>query len=683
MEILGVVTNLVIKGKFGLKIIMGDSIESLREKIALLENEVARLYIDKTQQDLVISSTGVGIWDWQVQTGQTQFNERWADIIGYHLDELQPVSIHTWLDHAHPDDLPESERLLKEHWAGKSDYYIFESRMRHKQGHWVWVLDTGQVIEWESEGVPKRMIGTHLDVTDKHRLMAELSSSQLRMQLANDAAGIGVWEWDLTTDQLIWDHQMFKLYGIEPNGFSGLFQAWQERIHSDDLKRIKDDLQRTIDGFKGFNSEFRIVRPDGSVRTIKANAKGLTDFTGKVVKVVGVNYDITDKVELVTTLARAKRDAEHAARAKSDFLSNMSHEIRTPMNAILGGLQLLEGAELDGELRQILENASFSANSLLTIINDILDFSKIESDMLELEKAPFSLREVLDSVTYDLDALVSFKRIDFVVSISDDFADGWLGDLVRVKQIVLNLASNAVKFTDNGKVEINTDMVNYRGKNAIQLHIIDSGVGMSAEVQQRIFDRFSQADTSTTRKYGGTGLGMSITTTLVKMMEGEMSLVSKENIGTDIRVILPLEQAKLKPRVERKQSLSPPDLRGKHILIVEDNKVNRILIEKMMLPCRGEITMVENGQLAVDAVKAVEFDLVLMDIHMPVMDGIDAQKVIRQYDHTIPVIALTANVMKEDVEKYLAQGFFSHIGKPVDLKNLYGVLAQFASSQEP
>ena len=352
----------------------------------------------------------------------------------------------------------------------------------------------------------------------------------------------------------------------------------------------------------------------------------------------------------------------------------MSHEIRTPMNAILGDLQLLENTSLPDELRAVLKNASYSGQSLLTIINDILDYSKIESNQLQLEKASFSLTEVLDSITYDLDSLVSEKRIGFTVNKDESYNEYWMGDLVRVKQIILNLSSNAVKFTDKGSVKINASSKVFEGKEAIYLEVVDSGIGMSKEVTEHIFERFTQADTSTTRKYGGTGLGMSITISLVKMMGGEIDIQSKQGLGTTVTIKLPLPKANNIADKAPKKSFKAPNLKGKKILIAEDNNINQVLIKAMMAKTNADITIVENGLLAFEAVGSERFDLVLMDIHMPIMDGIEANQQIKTILPNLPIIALTANVMDKDVKHYYQQGFIFHVPKPIDINELYGTL---------
>jgi PAS domain S-box-containing protein len=621
----------------------------------------------------------VGIAINKMDTGEFDYiNNEFSRFTGYSVDELNNMDY--W--QLTPRKYEEQENKQLADMVEKGAYGPYQKEYIHKQGHTYPVLLSGIKIT-DTDGTDY-IWSVVQDISQQQETEVELrearekaDASALKMQIANDSAGIGVWEWDLETNALIWDDWMYKLYGIETKLFSGAYEAWEKSVHPEDIEDAKAKLEAAVAETGVYDTEFRVIRPDGEIRTMKASAEVIRNGEGTPISVIGVNYDISEKVNALATLVEAKKEAERAVKAKSDFLANMSHEIRTPMNAILGGLQLLKNAELDQDLRTILDNASFSAKSLLTIINDILDYSKIESNKLELEHAPFSINEILDSVKYDLDAQISNKGIEFLVSVDRDFVDGWLGDLVRVKQILLNLASNAVKFTEKGSVEIKVCEITYNGQQAVSLNVVDSGIGMSEEEQGRIFERFSQADTSTTRKYGGTGLGMSITISLIKLMGGELRLISELNKGTDIQVVLPLQQEAIDKKHKKTKSLTAPNLSSLAILIAEDNKINQVLIQSILKPTNANLTIVEDGQQAVDAIKKDKFNLVLMDIHMPNMDGTEAQLLIKELNPKLPVIALTANVMANDIDHYLKQGFVAHVGKPIDMNNLYGVLNQF------
>ncbi|RXE96898.1 PAS domain S-box protein [Pseudoalteromonas sp. PS5] len=607
-------------------------------------------------------------------------NDEFSEMTGYSVEELNNTDY--WK--ITPEKYKAQEQIQLDNLQKTGRYGPYQKEYIHKSGHVFPVLLSGIKV---ADNNGKNFIWSVIqDISSQIEAQKQLNSARnqtdslaLRMQLANNSAQIGVWEWDLVTNELIWDDWMFKLYGIQKAQFSKVYEAWESAVHPDDIEFASTQLQTAIAGTGEYEPEFRVVHPNGDIRTIKASAQIIRDKDNKPTKVIGVNYDVTEKIKAIEVSETARLAAEHSSKAKSDFLANMSHEIRTPMNAILGGLQLLENASLDNDLRKVLSNAIFSAKSLLTIINDILDYSKIESNKIELESAPISIRNILDSVKYDLDALVSNKGVDFVVNIDKHFEDGWLGDLVRVKQIILNLASNAVKFTHKGKVSITATNVIHNNNAAIHLSIQDSGIGMDEQTQKRIFERFSQADTSTTRQYGGTGLGMSITVNLIKLMNGTINLTSKAGQGTTVDVTLPLEQSNSQSQVTQTKTLTPPNLQNLEILIAEDNPINQILVKTMLKETGAIITVVENGDLAVKACRENSFHLILMDIHMPVMDGVDAIKAIRKLDIKIPVIALTANVMVEDVKRYFKIGFNAHIPKPIELSILYGVLSDYTS----
>jgi len=443
------------------KQISTEASEKQRFKQAFLgEKEKFEKFVDLAPVGIAINSISDGSFEF--------VNEEFGRITGYSVDELNQMDY--W--QLTPEKYEKQEHEQLELLAKYGQYGPYQKEYIHKNGHVYPVLLSGiKITDSKGETFIWSVVQdiTHQKQSEQQIKTAKenVDSFALRMQLANDSAGIGVWELDLKTEKLVWDSWMYKLYGISELEFSCTYQAWLDRVHVDDVEHNEHNermLDEAINGVGIYDPEFRVVHPDGNIRTIKASAEILRDSHGAAIKVVGVNYDVTEKVDAIRKLFDAKLAAENAAQSKSDFLANMSHEIRTPMNAILGGLQLLENTSLPDELRAVLKNASYSGQSLLTIINDILDYSKIESNQLQLEKASFSLTEVLDSITYDLDSLVSEKRIGFTVNKDESYNEYWVGDLVRVKQIILNLSSNAVKFTEKGSVKINASSKIYEGK---------------------------------------------------------------------------------------------------------------------------------------------------------------------------------------------------------------------------
>lgn len=372
--------------------------------------------------------------------------------------------------------------------------------------------------------------------------------------------------------------------------------------------------------------------------------------------------------------------ALEGARVKSDFLANMSHEIRTPLNGIMGALQLLQGNLKQVKNIDLASKALISCRALLTIINDILDFSKIEANRIDIERVDFSLGEVLEGLSSNILPLASDKRISFAIEKDNNMSDLWVGDPVRVGQILLNLTSNAVKFTETGGVTVSVCRKQLNDIDGINFVVTDTGIGMSEEALFQLFERFTQADSSITRKFGGTGLGMAITKNLVTLMGGKITATSGINQGTQVSVFLPLPQSDKNTLVSEEQTITPPDLKHLSILVAEDNALNTVIIKAMMEATNASLHFVTDGAEAVEQFTEFSPDLILMDIQMPKMDGMEACRRIRGENGDIPIIAITANVMKNDVLNYHHIGFNSHIAKPIDKNVLYKTLKSFADN---
>jgi PAS domain S-box-containing protein len=379
------------------------------------------------------------------------------------------------------------------------------------------------------------------DMTEYKRAEDKLRETAARLKLAAESARLGVWEFNLETHTLTWDKRMCHLHGIQPEEFRGVYEDWTRSVHPEDLPAARAAFEAAIAEKGEFCSEFRVVWPSGQIRFIEAHGAAFCAPNGAVQRMIGVNSDITERKRTAIEMVRAKEEAEAANRAKSEFLANMSHELRTPMNGIFGMTELALSTELDAEQREYLSTVHSSADSLLATINDILDFTQIESERLELDSIPFNLREGLAEAIDSLCIRAREKGLELTCDVRPGVPEAVVGDPGRLRQILINSVGNAIKFTERGEVSIRVDEESHEDAST-SLHFLvkDTGIGIPEDKQEKIFEPFSQADGSFARKYGGTGLGLTICSRLVKTMGGAMWVESQRGKGSAFHFTLRL-----------------------------------------------------------------------------------------------------------------------------------------------
>jgi CheY-like chemotaxis protein len=399
-------------------------------------------------------------------------------------------------------------------------------------------------------------------------------------------------------------------------------------------------------------------------------------------------HDLTASKEIEDNLRIAKNKAVEANLAKTEFLANMSHEIRTPLNGVMGMLQLVQMTDLDSEQKNFIDTGISSAKSLLRILADILDLSKIESGKLDIESEPFQLEESFLPVVESFSQEIARKQLDFTYKIYPEVPETVVGDQVRIRQILYNLLGNAIKFTEKGFVNLEIYLLNRTSEqNEVYIHFVitDSGIGIKDEDMVYIFDSFTQADGSHTRRFGGTGLGLSMVKRLIRLMNGSMVFSSEQGVGTEVHVTLKLgliempDEKLSEAKVEIKEPVSNE---ANSILLVEDEKINQIAISKLLEKNGYEVTCADNGEEALKVILKKQFDFVLMDIQMPVLNGIQTTVAIRTSPEFkevsgIPVIALTAHAMRGDREKFIQSGMNEYLPKPVDAEKLITLLKNY------
>ena len=788
---------------------------SIRTDVSTLRAAKEALAADRSRLNNIITATHAGAWELNLETGECIVNAQWADLFGYTLEEVGPNANAFWRARVHPDDLRMAGEKLKQHCDGATDYYEFEARVRHKDGHWVWQQTRGKLFTRSAQGKPLWMYGIDLDVTQAKEAQEQLKQSELSLRdnaaflvRAGRIAGIGRWQLDLLLDCVTWSDQTCHIHDVAP-GHSptpseaiayfapearaeiqnaieaatragkpwdlelplitamgrriwvrtageaeyidgkrtrlvGIFQDVTQRhqleheVHQKnalmqnildnipvglsvmdgqldmvvdnqqfrELLELPDSLfggpRTTFESIIQFNAErgeYGEGDPESMVRSIVERARLALPHqfqrqrgNGKTLEVRGApmpDGGFVTTYSDITNLVKATEAAEEASRSKGQFVANMSHEIRTPMNAILGMLKLLHNTDLSPRQLDYTSKTEGAAKSLLGLLNDILDFSKMDAGKMTLDPQPFRVDRLLRDLSVILSANVGAKPIEVLFDIDPTTPKMLMGDAMRLQQVLINLAGNAIKFTKQGEVVVQIRVINTVGtgshaKTTLRIAVRDSGIGIAPENQAHIFEDFSQAEGSTTRRFGGTGLGLSISKRLVALMGGELALDSALGVGSTFHFTLALDAVNVTPDtadIPTERLLGPLS-----VLVVDDNPVARELLMSMSQSWGWQVDGAASGAEALALVAArkaaakAPYQVLFVDWHMPAMDGWETIDRIRQQDPNTaaPITVMVSANGRDMLSQRSAQEqarLHAFLVKPVTASMLFDAVA--------
>jgi PAS domain S-box-containing protein len=640
----------------------------------------------------------VMIWQSDADGNRTFFNQRWLDFRKRSLEDELGAG---WSSALHPDDRERYMRLYMHSLATHTGFTI-EWRMQQPDGNYRWLLGN-TVPQFDQDGAFAGLMGTCIDVTEQKSIEQKLRDSEERLALAISGSSHAVWDQNLLTGEMYHSPQLATILGYDPNTIEPSRDWFLNLLHPADVTCTQAAVESHLRNGQIYDFEHRLRSITGEYRWFRSRGSAIRDESGRPVRFSGTTTDITlqkqqeeslkryaldleeskQRIELqAAELMEAHERAELASRAKGEFLANMSHEIRTPLNSVLGLTEILQDGNLDPDQKILLGTIRSSGEHLLTIINDILDFSKIEAGKLVLDPVPFRLADCVHQAIGMLELRAEQKGLALVEDISRDLPEWVRGDDGRLRQVLLNLLGNAIKFTEKGSVTVRVRPGAAADRIAFQ--VIDTGIGIPRSQQESIFAPFEQADGSTTRRFGGTGLGLSIVRRLVEMMQGRIGVESQEGVGSTFHFEVVLTSSEPLATFDANTSRDRQEPAHLAVLVAEDVPQNQLLIRRILEQRGHRPVLADDGLAAIEQAGTGAFDLILMDMQMPRCGGLEATTRIREDERAAgrprcPIVALTANALSGDRERCLAAGMDGFVTKPVRRDELFSEIARVLS----
>ncbi len=651
----------------------------LMEHAQAMRQEAARLETLRLAEDMV----GVGRWRYEVATEAVTWSDEIYRIHGRAPGAFQPT-LEDVFGHFHVDDRAEIQRLV-ERALKTGEGYTFKLRL-------VGVDEVERVVaaegavEKDATGRVIALFGVLQDVTEREALLRAAQTNERRYRLLAENTGDVITRVKMDGSSKYISPAIQQLLGWTFEEMSGQSTDY---VHPEDRHLVLGAIGRAVKSGESTRLEHRAVHKKGHTIWVECTFKALRDEHGHVDDVVVVIRDITQRKALEAEVLEAKETAVAAARVKSEFLANMSHELRTPLTSVIGFSGLLQAsAHLPSEERVYVERIATASEALLGVINDILDYSKLEADAIEMDPEPFDTRALVDGAAAIIESQCSAKGLTLNVVVAADTPERLTGDKGRLRQVMLNFLSNAAKFTARGAVTVKVGgRPQADGGWRMRVEVTDTGIGIPSEKIGELFRRFTQADASTTRVYGGTGLGLAISRRLIELMGGEVGVESAPGSGSTFWFEAPLAAATEEDVTAREETdRARKDALHGRVLMADDAAANRELVSAILRNLGLEIDTVADGAEAVHAAHSGLYDLVLMDVHMPVMDGLTATREIRrmqaQGERRIPILALTANVQADQVTRCLEAGMDGHLAKPIQITELAAALSWWLKEAE-